>query len=43
MTDSGLRDPSRFLRYTNEAEQRHSVSYIGTFHQQTLQDFYKEK
>lgn len=42
INDSGLREPERFLRWTNEAEQRHPISYIGTFHQQTLQDFYDD-
>lgn len=40
ISDSGLQEPGRFLRWTNEAEQRHPISYIGSFHQQTLQDFY---
>jgi len=42
ITESGLREPNRFLRWTNEAEQRHPISYIGTFHQRTLQDFYDD-
>lgn len=42
VNDSGLRDPERFLRWTNEAEQRHPISYVGAFHQQTLQDFYDD-
>lgn len=40
--DSGLREPSRFLQWTNQAEQRHPISYVGTFHQQTLQHFYED-
>lgn len=42
VNDSGLREPERFLRWTNEAEQRHPISYVGAFHQQTLQDFYDD-
>lgn len=42
VSESGLRDPNRFLRWTNEAEQRHPISYIGSFHQRTLQEFYTD-
>ncbi len=42
LADSGLREPNRFLRWTNEAEQRHPISYIGSFHQHTLQEFYDD-
>jgi len=42
VSDSGLREPHRFLRLTNDAEQRHPISYIGLFHQQTLQEFYDD-
>lgn len=42
ITESGLRDPSRYLRWTNDAEQRYPISYLGSFHQQTLQDFYDD-
>lgn len=40
--ESGLDDPSRFLRWTNETEQRHPLSYIGSFHQKTIQAFYDD-
>lgn len=40
--DSGLDGPSRFLRYSNDNEQRHPLCYIGQFHQETLQDFYDD-
>ncbi len=42
ISESGLREPNRFIRWTNGAEQRHPISYIGSFHQQTLQDFYDD-
>jgi hypothetical protein len=42
LSESGLRKPNRFLRWTNEAQQRHPISYIGLFHQQTLQEFYDD-
>lgn len=40
--DSGLGEAGRFLHWTNAAEQRHPISYVGSFHQQTLQDFYRD-
>jgi len=42
INESGLREPNRFLQLTNEAEQRYPISYIGSFHQQTLQEFYND-
>lgn len=42
ISESGLREPNRFLQWTNEAEQRHPISYIGSFHQETLQEFYTD-
>ncbi|MDQ2052707.1 hypothetical protein RBH26_19865 [Natronolimnohabitans sp. A-GB9] len=42
INESGLREPNRFLQSTNEAEQRYPISYIGSFHQQTLQEFYND-
>jgi hypothetical protein len=42
LNESGLDDPSRFLQQTNENEQQHPLCYIGTFHQQTLQEFYED-
>lgn len=40
--DSGLRDPERFLRYTNENEQRYPLCFIGEFHTGQLQAFYND-
>jgi hypothetical protein len=40
--DSGLRDPSRFLRHTTARERRHPLCFIGSFHENTLLDFYED-
>lgn len=40
--ESGLRDPGRFLRHTNQNERRHPIAYIGQFHQETVQEFYDD-
>ncbi len=42
MNDSGLHDPDRFLRHTNEREQRQPLCFVGTFHQTNLQQFYED-
>lgn len=40
--NSGLNDPSRFLRHSNESEQRHPLCFLGQFHKNTLQAFYSD-
>lgn len=40
--ESGLDGASRFLRYTNDREERYPLCFIGTFHQETLQGFYED-
>lgn len=40
--NSGLRDPERFLRYTNEKEQRYPLCFIEQFHTGQLQSFYDD-
>lgn len=42
INESGLNEPSRFLRYTNESEQQHPLSYTGSFHHGPLQEFYDD-
>jgi hypothetical protein len=42
VNDSGLHEPERFLRHTNEAERRHPLCFIGRFHRNTLQRFYDD-
>lgn len=42
LNNSGLDGPNRFLRWANDNEQRYPISYIGSFHQQTLQNFYTD-
>jgi hypothetical protein len=42
MNDSGLRDPNRFLRHTNEREQRQPLCFLSQFHQTSLQNFYND-
>lgn len=38
--NSGLHDPERFLRYTNDNEQKYPLCFIEQFHTSPLQVFY---
>ncbi|MBX0288486.1 hypothetical protein EGH22_19325 [Halomicroarcula sp. F28] len=42
LQESGLDEPSRFLRDSNGQEQRHPLCYLGQFQQDTLQAFYDD-
>lgn len=42
MNDSGLREPNRFLRHTNEREQQRPLCFVGTFHKRSLHEFYAD-
>jgi len=42
LQESGLDEPSRFLRHSNGQEQRHPLCYLGQFQQETLQAFYDD-
>lgn len=38
--DSGLRSPTRFLKYANKSNRQYPLCYVGLFQQQTVQEFY---
>lgn len=40
--ESGLRRPSRFLRFTNENERRHPLCFVGQFHRNAVQEFFED-
>lgn len=42
VNDSGLREPTRFLRHTNARERRHPLCFLGQFHQNTVQEFHAD-
>ncbi|GAA0282312.1 hypothetical protein [Halobacterium noricense] len=42
INDSGLRSPEGYLKYTNESNRRYPLCYVGSFQQETVQEFYND-